>query len=65
MMLLEFLTPDGLLARYRLGRQGELVTLEAGPVGQQDLDVMALLRYLDRAQAITLGTAIVETARQP
>lgn len=62
-MKLSFLTPEGLIAEFTVAKQGNLVYLEIGPVGQQDLDP-GWARYLRRSEARTLATALEETAKE-
>ena len=62
-MKLNFLTPEGLTAEFTVGKQGELIYLEVGPIGQQDLDP-GWARHLRRSEALTLATALEETAKE-
>ena len=62
-MKLEFLTGPGILVRFGISRSGELISLEVGLIGAQRLNE-GWLAYLSRTEAITLGTALVETGRE-
>lgn len=59
---LEFDTPEG-LARFILGKQGMMVSLEVAPIGAQHLDG-GWLQHLTVPQARTLATALDETAKE-
>lgn len=62
-IILKFDTAEGLLAEFILDASGPSVTLQVGPVGQQDLDT-GWLRYLTPAQARTLATALEGKAKE-
>lgn len=63
-IVLTFDTAEGLSAEYIVDSSGPSVTFQVGPLGQQDLDVQALLRYLTPAQANTLAAALKGKARE-